>query len=224
MVFDLWGTLVDDLRTPETNQITFGRKMDEMADLLGVGRSEFTEAWFAGMDKRMVGALPSTEAVLSQMVKKLGIELDEGHIHAVANLWYVYVRGALYPRPGTVETLSILRDSGYKIGLISNCTEEFALLWDSTPFAPLVDTAILSFEVGLAKPDPGIYQTAVERLKVAAEQCLYVGDGADGELSGASEAGMTAVLMRASYDSADGNREGWKGEKISDIRYVMNLL
>ena len=65
---------------------------------------------------------------------------------------------------------------------------------------------------------------AVEGLGVAAEECLYVGDGTSNELSGAQRAGMTAVLMRAPYDQADGSRESWDGARISDIREVLGLL
>ena len=110
------------------------------------------------------------------------------------------------------------------MGLISNCAEEVSVLWSSTPFAPLVDTAVLSYNVRLAKPDPRIYAMAAEGLGVAAEECLYVGDGTSNELSGAQRAGMTAVLMRAPYDQADGARESWDGARISDVREVLGLL
>lgn len=98
------------------------------------------------------------------------------------------------------------------------------MLWSSTPFAPLVDTAVLSYDVRLAKPDPRIYAMAVEGLGVTAEECLYVGDGTSNELSGADRAGMTAVLMRAPYDQADGTRQTWDGARISDVREVLELL
>ena len=120
--------------------------------------------------------------------------------------------------------MSALKESGYRVGLISNCTEEVSRLWRSTPFAPLVDTAVLSFDAGLAKPDRRIYELALSGLGVSAKRCLYVGDGSDGELSGAANAGMTAVLIRAPYDRADGARENWDGEVISAIPGVLDLL
>ena len=97
-------------------------------------------------------------------------------------------------------------------------------MWDSTPLAPLFDVAVLSFDVGMVKPDPRIYELATERLGVGANDCLYVGDGSDGELSGAAQAGMTAVLIRAPDDQADSNREGWKGTRISSIPSVLDLI
>ena len=223
VIFDFWGTLVDDLMYPEANRLLYQQKTTEMADLLGVDRDGFAKAWTAGAVQRIVGVFSSTEGALLPICGELGAEPGEDRIQAVAEVWCEYVREALSPRSGTVETISTLKDSGYKVGLISNCMEEDSRLWHSTPFAPLVDAAVLSFDAGLAKPDPRIYELAVGRLGVAAEYCLYVGDGADGELSGASKAGMTAVLMRAPYDRADGGREGWKGETISDIRDVLGL-
>ena len=83
---------------------------------------------------------------------------------------------------------------------------------------------MLSFDAGIAKPDSRIYELATKGLGVAAEHCLFVGDGSGGELSGASKAGMTAVLIRAPYDRADGAREGWRGETISEIPDVLRLL
>ena len=223
VVFDLWGTLVDELTYPEANRLVYRQKTDETADLLGLDRDAFADAWSAGAGERLVGAF-STEGALLHICRELGVEPDAGRLRAAVGIRFEYVREALSPRPGTADTLSTLRDMGYRVGLISNCSEEVSAMWGSTPFAPLVDTVVLSYDVRLAKPDPRIYAMAVEGLGVAAEECLYVGDGTSNELSGASEAGMTAVLMRAPYDQADGARQGWDGERISDIREVLGLL
>ena len=224
VVFDLWGHPGGRADVPEANRLVYQKKTDETADSLGMDRDGFARAWAATLADRTVGAFPSTEAVMSHICRELGAEPGEDRIRAVAEMRCEYVREALSPRPGTVETLSTLKNSGYMIGLISNCGEEVSRLWRSTPFASLVDTAVLSFDVGIAKADPRIYELATRGLGVAAEHCLYVGDGSGGELSGASKAGMTAVLMRAPYDRADGAREGWEGETISDICDVLRLL
>ena len=224
VVFDLWGTLVDELTHPEANRLVYRRKTDETADLLGVDRDDFARAWSATSPDRMVGRITSTEATLSHICQELGTEPGADRVRIAAAIRYEYVRDALSPRPGTVETISTLKESGYRVGLISNCTEEVSRLWRSTPFAPLVDTAVLSFDAGVAKPDRRIYELAVNGLGVSAERCIYVGDGSDGELSGAAKAGMTAVLIRAPYDRADGARESWDGEVISAIPDVLALL
>ena len=223
VVFDLWGTLVDELTYPEANRLVYRHRVDETSDLLGVDRDAFADAWSAGAGERLVGAF-STEGALLHICRELGVEPETGRLRAGVEVRFKYVRDALSPRPGTVETLSTLKVLGYRVGLISNCTEEVSALWGSTPFAPLMDAAVLSYDARLAKPNARIYEMVVEGLGVAAEECLYVGDGTSNELSGASQAGMTAVLIRAPYDQADGARESWDGERISDIREVLSLL
>ena len=224
VVFDLWGTLVDELTHPKAHRIVYRQKTDETADLLGVDRDEFARAWSATGADRLVGRIPSTAATLRLVCEQLGAAPSDDTVQAAARIRYEYVRDALSPRPGTVETMSTLRESGYRVGLISNCTEEVSLLWESTPFAPLVDVAVLSFDAGVAKPDPRIYELALDGLGVSAERCLFVGDGSDGELTGAAKAGMTAVLIRAPYDRADGSRQSWNGDVISAIPDVLELL
>lgn len=120
VVFDLWGTLVDELTYPEANRLVYRQKTDETADLLGLDRDEFAEAWSAGAGERLVGAF-STEGALLHICRELGVEPDPDRIRAAVQVRFEYAGGALSPRPGTVETLSTLRDLGYRVGLISNC-------------------------------------------------------------------------------------------------------
>ena len=224
VIFDLYGTLIDELMHPEANRLVYVQKRNEMADTLGVDREGFAREWVNIFYERMAGVFPSTEAALRHICSKLGVEASEDRIASSAKTRLEYSRNSIVPRPGVVETLEALRDRGYKVGLISNCTEEVSRLWDSTPFAPLFDVAVLSFDVRMAKPDPRIYELATERLGVDGNDCLYVGDGSDGELSGAAQAGMTAVLMRAPDDDADGSRESWEGKRISSISEVLELI
>ena len=223
VIFDLYGTLIDELLHPESNRVVYERTRNDMADMLGVDRERFAKEWADTSYQRMVGVFPSTEAYLLHISGNLRVEPSKNQLSAGANIRLEYIRSSLTPRPGVVETLSDLGNRGYKVGLITNCTKEVSLLWDSTPFACMFDAAILSSDVGRAKPDPRIYALAAERLGVVAEDCLYVGDGSDGELSGATRAGMTAVLMRAPYDAADGDRESWGGGGFPALRRSWGL-
>ena len=123
-----------------------------------------------------------------------------------------------------MENLASLHDHGLKLGLISNCLAETSKLWPSTPIAPLFDTVVLSYEVGMMKPDPRIYRLACERLGVEPNDCLYIGDGSSGELTGASNVGMNAVLIRALDDTENGDREDWQGARISSVGEVFDLI
>ncbi len=155
---------------------------------------------------------------------KLGVSPRCDRVKAGVDVRLQYVREALSPRPDVIGTLSTLREQGYGVGLISNCGEEVTKLWDETPFAPLFDVVVFSFSARLVKPDPRIYRIATEALDVAPEECLFVGDGSGDELTGASDVGMTPVLIRAPYDQKDGARQSWEGLRVSSIPEVLDLL
>ncbi len=94
VIFDLWGTLVDELRYPEANRLVYQQKIYESADLLGVERDGFSRLWAASSAKRMVGAFPSIEAALMDICRGLGTEPDENRVQAAATVRFEYVCSA----------------------------------------------------------------------------------------------------------------------------------
>ena len=59
-------------------------------------------------------------------------------------------------------------------------------------FEDWMDDIVISAEVGLVKPDAAIYQLALERLKLTAEQAVFVDDLAE-NVEAARQAGLHAV-------------------------------
>lgn len=98
-----------------------------------------------------------------------------------------------------VDLIQSLRPR-YRTGILSNAwprartafTERFGL--DAA-----VDDILISAEVGLAKPDPRIYQLAAERLGVRPEEAVFVDDYAP-NVEAAQAAGMRAIHFRAGLD------------------------
>ena len=225
VIFDLFGTLIDDLTYPESQMKKVRRLSSEMASVLDVPSEEFHRVWMETGDRRITGEFPDVEASLTAICRELGVSRDAGQVAKAARLRIEFTRRAMIPRPDTIDTLARLRQFGYKVGLISDCGPDTAAVWSETTFAPLIDEAVLSCSVGLKKPDPRIYQLACQRLQVSPHRCLYVGDGGSGELTGATNMGMRAVLIRAPYDNeVGGYREEWPGQRISTLGEVPKLL
>src|SRR5258708_25737779 len=86
-------------------------------------------------------------------------------------------------------------------GLITVWSVDVVEIWHETPFAGLFDAEVFSSQCRLHKPDPRIYELALQQLGVDAAEALYVGDGANDELAGAERAGMRVVQL--------GDRDGW---------------
>ena len=203
----------------------YRRVSSEMASALGVPAEGFQRVWAETGDSRMAGKYSDLGASLEAICRELGGSPDSSQVAEAVQLRIEFIRSAMTPRPDTIDTLARLRQSGYRIGLISDCGPGTALVWDETSFAPLIDEAILSCSVGLTKPDPRIYQLVCQRLDVSPQRCLYVGDGGSRELTGATAMGMRAVLIRAPYDdSVGGYREEWPGQRISTLSEVPLLL
>ena len=225
VIFDLFGTLVDDLVHPEYQRVEYRRMMKKMNDVLSVSEEDFRPIWSALGDKLNTGFFPSMEAALEHICDELGVDVDGDKLSKAAQVRFEFIRQALIPRHDSVKALIQLRTLGYKIGLISDCTKEVSVLWPDTQFARFFDAAILSCLVGVRKPDPQIYDLACEQLKVIPRKCLYVGDGGSQELTGASRAGMGAVLIRTPYDdSVDSVREEWQGTRVSSVREVLQVV
>ena len=117
---------------------------------------------------------------------------------------------------GTLEVLDALRADGHPLALISNATAEAAEAWPHCLLASRFDVAVFSCEVGLAKPDPGIYRLAAGRLGVDPTECVFVGDGADGELAGAAAVGMT-VLRTTEHSDTDPRWDGPACATLGDL-------
>lgn len=109
---------------------------------------------------------------------------------------------ALYDQmPGQWEfyedALPVLRElkkRGIRTVVLSNAGLDIHPLLDRTGAAELLDGVILSYEVGLVKPDPAIFAYALELLGTAGGQTLMVGDSARDDVGGAALGIRTLIL------------------------------
>jgi putative hydrolase of the HAD superfamily len=210
VIFDLWDTLIDwDVERSRATQ-------DAIAGRLGADPDEFSRLWLDRRAERDTGTL-------ADAFRSVGA--GEQLVPELVELRHESFREVCVPRPGALETLRELRRRGIKLGMISVCSEEVALLWDETPFAGLFDSAVFSCSVGLRKPDPAIYRLALDELGVEPGDAMFVGDGANDELGGAERVGMRAVLiLRPEQDEPYWEEaRGWQ-PRITSIPEVLDLV
>lgn len=97
--------------------------------------------------------------------------------------------------PGAHRMLADLRRQGLKLAVISNWDQRLPLLLERLELAELFDTIAVSAIVGVEKPHPRIFETALAALGVAAARALHVGDSRRDDLEGARGVGMQALLL-----------------------------
>lgn len=225
VIFDLFGTLV-----PEFPRSEFYDAVRHMAGVLGVDPDAFVEGWSETAMLRQTGAYAGG---IEENVRAICVALgmgpppDDAVARAVAPRTQMYGKW-FHPRPGALETLREVKARGYPVGLISMCAPDTPEMWRASELAPFVDAEVFSSETGLRKPERAIYLHACERLGVVPERCLYCGDGAYSELTGASAVGMTAVEIRDPHlDHAEQLRpegEDWSGDRVADLRDLLERL
>jgi epoxide hydrolase-like predicted phosphatase len=79
-----------------------------------------------------------------------------------------------------------------KVGLISNAWSGLRPWIVSRKYEDAFDAMTISAEVGMAKPDPRIYQFALEQLGVAASESVFLDDFSE-NVEGARAVGMQAI-------------------------------
>jgi putative hydrolase of the HAD superfamily len=125
---------------------------------------------------------------------------DEAHLHldsefADAALW-------VEPVPGSREGLQALADAGVRLGIISNADgmmgprlAQLELCQVGPGTGVDVECVVDSGNVGVMKPDPRIFQAAIDLLGLEPDQVWYVGDMPAIDVVGARRAGIRPYLM-----------------------------
>ncbi|MEU0036379.1 HAD-IA family hydrolase [Streptomyces sp. NPDC006333] len=75
-----------------------------------------------------------------------------------------------------LDVLRGLRERGVRIAVVSNVGWDLRPVFDALGLTPYIDANILSYEVGVHKPDPRIFRLACDRLGVNPAEALMVGD------------------------------------------------
>ena len=84
----------------------------------------------------------------------------------------------------------------YTLGVITNGPAETQReKLHVTGIVPYLHTFVISGELGVGKPDPGIFLKALESAKVTPEEAVHVGDSLTSDVAGARGIGMYAVWI-----------------------------
>jgi putative hydrolase of the HAD superfamily len=201
VVFDLDGTLLDRRRSVECFARDQWRRFAH--DLRTVEQEQYVHAFIERDDD----GYAARKGVFTGLVAQF--ELPSG---VAATLRQDYRDGfpaACVLFADVVDTLSSLRASGLKLGLITNGSVPMqSRKLECLALSPMFDTILISDAEGIAKPDPRIFHLALERLEVRGAHAIFVGDNPDVDVAGARAAGMRAIWRREPRDSRTVEADG----------------
>ena len=204
VVFDLFETLITE----------WGHKKytkREMCADLGVDKDAFDPFWEEKEEERYIGKISFEDSILyacGQCGKKPEQEIFE---KVIAERVRTKAECFRFIQPELFQLLKALREQGLKTAILSNCSSEEVTVIRESELYQYFDEVILSFEVGMKKPDACIYEEALRRLGITPDECIFVGDGGSRELEGAKSAGIKAVQAKWYTDQFPVKRKSMEG-------------
>jgi putative hydrolase of the HAD superfamily len=129
---------------------------------------------------------------------------DDALDEAVEHLLNEFATGAVWSRvvPGSIDALRELASLDVHLAIVSNAdgdTEqrlrEYGICQRGPGAGAEIDAILDSTVVGVAKPDPRIFELALDALDVPPERAMHVGDTPGADVDGARAAGVHPVLV-----------------------------
>lgn len=224
VLFDLDDTLVPSGHPAEHAAVARGMGAD-----LGVDPDAFAAAVADTFDERVRGLMADVHHTVRYLARRVGGSPTESQVEsAITRLLNFSL--SLHAATWALPALKSLRKRGFKLGLVADCGAETVAIWPQSPLADHLDAVSFSCQTGVRKPDSGAYLVAAAALEVRMGECVYVGDGADHELSGAEAVGMRAVRFRSraleepDEAAASDLDPDWSGPTISDLGELVGMI
>lgn len=194
----------------------------EVSKALGELTSNFTDYLdLTGMSTWSTSAEASRRfwgMLYAQLLEGLGVsDSDQKLADAVYSKFTSYDSYRLFDdsRPA----LDALRGAGLAVGLISNFEGWLEGMLTQMGVADSFDPMIISGKEGVEKPDPAIFNLALERGGHGAEETAYVGDHPRVDVEASKAAGMTGILI-----DRKGRHPDFDGHRIESLSDLLPLL
>ena len=187
IIFDLYNTLV--LENPKN---PFYKRVTED---LAIDHDRFWPEYRALGSATMRGELFSMADRIAAACDRSGQKVERAAVQKCVNRLMPIFYDNVEPYNDTEATLDGLAEKDVPLALLSNASSYTEKVLDKFALRKYFAGTILSYHVRTMKPDPDIYNKMIGLMAVSPSQCLFVGDGADDELLGAKNVGMTTVLV-----------------------------
>jgi putative hydrolase of the HAD superfamily len=166
------------------------------AGLRAIGRDDDPAAFTVRYRERVIERGTPDERYES-LLRELLPETTDDQIDAFVDAEHDAWAPAFQTLGAAQALLEALRGRGIKTGVILNSWPDPGRVLradiERAGLTGLLDTIVISSEVGLRKPDPGIFRLALDQLGVEPHDAMFVGDRLETDVQGAANLGMTTV-------------------------------
>lgn len=210
VIFDLDGTLID-------NQASFVVAYQKLCDLyprvLKKTSKEQRE------ELVMLHRVKDPQASFQKFCKNYGWDTAPS-FEEYWTLWLKLYTDSAIPFSDSAQTLSYLKENGYRIGMITNGDSSLQRAkLASCGLLPYFDHVIVSGEEGIEKPNPLLFEQSAKALGVQISECLFVGDRNETDIAGTKNAGMDSFLVGTQKDLLGAT---YQNEHLSALKNICN--
>jgi putative hydrolase of the HAD superfamily len=198
----------------------WGQLSERITEELGIDKRDLFRAYELTRPARAVGTFGSVEGDMTAVVEAAGAEATPALIDRLLRLEREFSESGVELWEDSLPVVRALRARGTKTAVLSNCSHSTRPIVDRLRLAEEFDEILLSFEVGVHKPDPGIYREALHRLgDVPPERTVFVDDQA-AYCDGAAALGIQTFLIDR---SGDGTPDLNGHRVIRDLRALLSV-
>ena len=197
----------------------------ELEDRFGIGQAELLRAFTTTRQARSIGTFGSAEGDLAAVLEAAGVPADKELVHELNETrMKAFAENGVHLWEDSLPTLRELRARGLRTAIVSNCDHSTRPIVDELGLEGEADAVLLSFEVGVAKPDPGIYWAALDALDARPEEAVFVDDQA-AYCEGAEAIGIRSFLiLRDDADPPEGISAAEDRVVLHDLRSLLDLV
>ena len=239
VLFDYGHTLVDFRRTEEALLEAYGAIRDrieaaleieapEVGHLIDRVANEVDRRVAASYQERRLEELDLVALFDEILLSTLGLTVPPDVVHHIVTLDHSAYSHTITVSDESLRVLEELKESGLKLGLISNVSLLPDLMRQdlrALGILQLLDAATFSSEAGTRKPDPRIFTRLLRELGVPPERAVFVGDRVGDDIGGAKGVGMRAVLTREfRSEEPDDVRPDAVIDRLSELRAALAQL
>ena len=229
VITDYIGTLVNArYYDMDASRITLHTALSDAGFEMGL--AEFLEAYTFAHEKYRVVRYEQLREVTNavwvcEALNTLGCNVspEDPRIKVALNVFFQRYVESLQLRPYAKKLLARIKEC-CKLGLVSNFT-----------YAPVVyaslrklginqffDAVLVSDENGWRKPHTRIFQDVLRKLRVKAEEAVFIGDSPLEDIKGAQEAGIKTVFVSSQFYSfkdlcASGQKPDFVAQSLEEI-------
>lgn len=186
ILFDFWGTLVENG--------VFPSPVRQVKYILRLQKIPFPEYITRFEKSFMTQKFDSLAEAFTNVINEFELNPPSFVTEKLVGMWN---KNMLLAKPfaDALPALEKLKKQ-YKIVLVSN-TDSFSVkqVIDKFNLKDYFDSIVLSCDTGKLKCDPEMFDIALKKAGVGAEDAVMVGDSLESDISGAEKAGIAAILI-----------------------------